>query len=91
MISCWKLDSIIQHELVISEITLCEESSQLPKELRNPMKGLTIVKQKNKTIFPLMNWVMKMKHQTVFILQNNLLKNMLIHYYYESLKTHIML
>ena len=81
----WKLDSIIRHQLVISEIALCEESSQLSKELRNPMKELTILKQKNKTIFPLM------KHQTVFILQNKLLKNILIYYYYESLKTHIML
>ena len=87
----WKLDSIIRHQLVISEIALCEESSQLSKELRNPMKELTILKQKNKTIFPLMNLVMKMKYQTVFILQNKLLKNILIYYYYESLKTHIML
>ena len=30
---------------------------------------------------------MKMKHHTVFILQNNLLKNMLIYYYYWNLKT----
>ena len=62
MISCWKLDSVIPHQLVISKIALCEESSQLPKELRNPMKELTILKQKNKRIFPLMNLVMKIKH-----------------------------
>ena len=34
------INSIIQHQLVISKIDPCEESSyfQLPKKLRNPME-----------------------------------------------------
>ena len=37
--SGWIINSIIQHQLVISEIASCEGSSYfpLPKELRNPM------------------------------------------------------
>ena len=48
----------------------------------------TIQKQKKK--IPLMYLVMKMKQHTVFILQNKLLKSMLIYYYYRYLKIIIM-
>ena len=39
-----------------------------------------------KMIFLLMCLVMKMKHHTVFILQNKLLKNLIIYDYYRILK-----
>ena len=47
------IDSIIQHQIVILEIVPCEESSYflLPKELRNPMKGLINIKKKNDECF----------------------------------------
>ena len=40
--SGWTINSIIQHQLIISEIASCEGSSYfpLPKEPRNSMKGL---------------------------------------------------
>ena len=47
-------------------------------------KRLTL-KQKSKIIFPLMYLVIKMKYHNRFILQNKLLKNMLIYYYYRFL------
>ena len=42
----------------------------------------TMEKQKNKIMFSLMYLVMKMKYHAVFMLQNKLLKNILIYYYY---------
>ena len=40
--SGWTIYSMLQNEFVISEIAPCEGSSffPLPKELKNPMKGL---------------------------------------------------
>ena len=51
--SGWTIDSIIQHQLVISEITPCEESFYfpLPKELRNPMRGLINSKNEDSESF----------------------------------------
>ena len=50
-----------------------------------------MLKEKNKTIFPLMYSVMNMKHHTVFIPQNKLLKNMMMYDCYQILKIPIML
>ena len=47
-------------------------------------------KQENKIIFSLMYLIRKVKHHTVFILQNKLLKHILIYYYYQILKLPIM-
>ena len=45
----WTIISIIQHQLIISEIAPYERSSYfpLPKELRNPMKGLVNVQNED--------------------------------------------
>ena len=47
-------------------------------------------KQKNKTLFPLVCLITKIEHYTVFILQNKILKNILIYYYYCILEISIM-
>ena len=51
--SGWKTNSVIQHQLVTSEIATCEGSSylQLPKELRNPMKGLINIQNEDNKCF----------------------------------------
>ena len=49
--SGWIIQSLLQHQLVISELAPCEGSSYFPlsKSLRNPMKGLiNIQKEDNK-------------------------------------------
>ena len=44
--SGWTINSIVERQLVISEINSCEGCSYfpLPKELRNPIKGLVNMK-----------------------------------------------
>ena len=51
--SDWTINSIIQHELVISEIATCEGTFYfpLPKELKNPMKGLINIQNKDNQCF----------------------------------------
>ena len=51
--SGWNINSIIQHQLIISEIASCEGSSYfaLPKELRNQMKGLINTQNKDNECF----------------------------------------
>ena len=49
--SSWTINSIIQHQLVISETALCEGRFQLPKELRNPMKGLINIQNEDNECF----------------------------------------
>ena len=51
----------------------------------------TIQKQENEIIFPSVCLVMKIEHHNVFILQNKLLKNILIYYYHRILKIPIVL
>ena len=48
--SGWTINSIIQCQLVISDIASCEGSFYfpLPKELRNPMKGLINIQNEDK-------------------------------------------
>ena len=50
--SGWAIYSILQHQFVISEIAPWEGSSYfpLPKELRNPMKGLISIQNKNNAL-----------------------------------------
>ena len=51
--SCWTIHSVLQHRLVISGIAPCGESPyfSLPKDLRNPMKGLINSKSEDKECF----------------------------------------
>ena len=51
--SIWTINSILQHQLVISEIASCEGSSfiKLPKELRYPLKGLINLQNKYNVCF----------------------------------------
>ena len=48
--SGWTIHSILQHQIVISEITPCEGSSYftLHKELKNPMNGLNNFQKSNR-------------------------------------------
>ena len=47
------LNSILQHQLVVSQIDPCEASSyfSLPKKLRNPIKGCYNIKNKENKCF----------------------------------------
>ena len=51
--SGWKINLLIQHQLVISEIAPCEGSSyfSLPNELRNPMRGVMNILNKDDECF----------------------------------------
>ena len=51
--SGWTINSILQHQLVVSKITRCEGSSYFPLniQLRNPMKELVIIQYKDKACF----------------------------------------
>ena len=51
--SGWTFHSILQHQFVISEVTPIEESSYflLPKELRNPLKELINIQNKDNECF----------------------------------------
>ena len=51
--SSWTINSIIQHQLVISEIASCKECSYfpLPKKLRNPVKGSAKIKNEGNECF----------------------------------------
>ena len=51
--SGWIIHSIIQHQLVISELAPCEGNSYfpLPEKLRNPMKGLINIQSKDNECF----------------------------------------
>ena len=51
--SVWTINSIIQYQLIFSETAPCEDSSYfpLPKELRNPMKGLINTQNEHKERF----------------------------------------
>ena len=49
----WKINSIIQHQLVISKLPTGERSSYfpLPKELRYPVKGLSNIQHEDNESF----------------------------------------
>ena len=51
--SSWTINSILQRQVVISEIALCEGSSYfpLPKKLRNPIKGLINIQSEDNECF----------------------------------------
>ena len=56
------------------------------KGIRFPVHKKYFAKIKNIVIFLLVCLVIQMKHLITFILQNKLLKSILIHYYYRILK-----
>ena len=51
--SVWTINSILKHQLVISEINPCKESSYFPvhKELRYLMKGLINIQNEDNEYF----------------------------------------
>ena len=46
--SVWEINSVMQNQVVISEIVSCEGSS---KELNNPIKGLTNIQNEDNGCF----------------------------------------
>ena len=59
------------------------------KVAKFPVPKKDYAKVEKQRIFPLMYLAMKIKYHIVFILQNKLLENMLIYYYYRILKNAI--